>query len=441
MASINFWTRPQSKGLRRSWTQRLAITFTILAALGCFVVAIGLGAAQWVLSQRQLVALESPSDDLDVRQPRADVITPGATVNIDEPPVEEFDLVEPDAANFLLTGADSGTCGDQGDNPGIGERTDQGRSDTIMLWRVNPDTNDLAVLSFPRDLWVDRPGGFRSKINAAYQENNPKELVDTLYLNFGIPVDHYVQVDLCAFRTLVDAVDGVAIPFDTAIRDSKTGIAIYEPGCVNLDGDAALAYVRSRSLQIYDPETNSWRTDGTGDLGRISRQQDFVARLIRKVVDGGLYSPSKASGLIDTNREYLVTDAGLTINRMLEFANLLGDVETNKIASYQIESYSDSVGGASIQRMSIEGDNMQAILRVFRGQALLSDAPLQDFVVGDTSGTTAVAGSTPTTAPDDTAPDTIAATDDLVGGSTSLPSGMPQQDTIGLVPVDDNACH
>ena len=127
-----------------------------------------------------------------------------------------------------------------------------------MMWRVNPATSQVAVLSFPRDLWVTIAGrSSQQRINAAYERDNPQQLIDTIYQNFFIPTDHFVQVDFCAFKTLVDAVDGVTVPFATPVSDPTTGLYVPEAGCFTFNGDHALAYVRSRHLE-YQTLDGEW---------------------------------------------------------------------------------------------------------------------------------------------------------------------------------------
>ena len=141
-----------------------------------------------------------------------------------------------------------------------------------MLWRVNPATSQVAVLSFPRDLWVTIAGrSSEQRINVAYERDNPQRLIDTIYQNFLIEVDHYIQVDFCAFKILVDAVGGVSVPFDFPVRDPNTGLNVPEAGCFNFNGDHGLAYVRSRKLQ-YLTARGQWKQDGPSDLGRIAGQ-------------------------------------------------------------------------------------------------------------------------------------------------------------------------
>ena len=115
----------------------------------------------------------------------------------------------------------------------------------------NPSTNQVAVLSFPRDLYVTVDGGSKARINSAYRRDDPSRLQDTIFLNFRVPIDHYIQVDFCAFKRLVDAVGGVKVPFEYPARDPNTGLDVPASGgeCFEFDGDHALAYVRSRHYE------------------------------------------------------------------------------------------------------------------------------------------------------------------------------------------------
>ena len=200
-----------TKKVRRTWPQRVTFGLVIVVAVACFGTAAGLATGQWVLSQRNLIQLDSPTSDaghLGV----STVVVPGVSTTTAAPSDPDATtttivLAEPAAANFLIVGADSNGCLDNLD-PTIGDRSDLGeRGDTIMIWRANPETDQLAVLSLPRDLYVDIAGGRKARINSAYRRDDPSRLIDTIYLNFGVPVDHYVQVDFCAFQRLVDAVE------------------------------------------------------------------------------------------------------------------------------------------------------------------------------------------------------------------------------------------
>ena len=113
------------------------------------------------------------------------------------------------AQNFLLVGSDSRACIDP-NSPYAGAFLTDGsdigdRSDTIMLLRIDPDQSQAAILSFPRDLWV-RIGGTnrKARINSAFDKQDPSRLIQTIEQDFDVPVDHYIEVDFCAFKYLVD---------------------------------------------------------------------------------------------------------------------------------------------------------------------------------------------------------------------------------------------
>jgi LCP family protein required for cell wall assembly len=282
-------------------------------------------------------------------------------------------------------------------------------------------------------------------------------LIDTLQLNFGVPVDHYVQIDFCAFRQLVDAVGGIEVPFERPARDTASGLVVTETGCVNLDGDMALSYVRSRKYEYEDPiGSGTWIRDGTSDLGRIARQQDFVRRTIRKAINDGLYSPDIASALITANRDYVVTDAGLTARRLLEFANTLRDLDAATITAYRIESRTEiTAAGEDVQRPLINGSNMKAILSVFRGEALIASAPEQVLESTTTialpttsTSTTIPTATTTTTEPtsDESDADADADRDDGTAVTTTqAPTTVPQlevtENLAGVSPSRDLVCN
>ena len=387
-----------------------------------------------------------------------DAATTTSATDAPSPPVT-FPEADPEARNFLITGADNGACVDP-DSPyagTFGDRDEMGeRSDTIMVLRVDPSAQRVAILSFPRDLYVEIAGsGSMSRINSAYERDEPQRLADTIFANFDIPIDHYIQVDFCAFKTLVDAVGGVAVPFDFPARDDNTGLNVPTTGCFTFDGEHALAYVRSRKYEYEDPPgSGEWSEDPTSDLGRISRQQDFLRRTLASLLDTGPLNPRVARGLIRATTEYITTDRELTPARMLEFAGVMNDVDPDSILTYQIEATGRTVGGASVLIANTDGENMQAVLSIFRGETSLADAPEQVF---EQTTTALPRGSTTTVASESSAVDTGAPTSEagpadegaaetsativdttISGGGIS--GGDPEQNEFGIVPPRDQTC-
>jgi len=427
-------TPTSAKKVPRTWPQRLTVAAVFVMAMGSFGAASALYTGQRVVEDRNIApAIIDPSQAATLPD------QPAPSNETDEPdaPPETFPPAEPDAKNFLITGADNNSCidADSPYAPAFGDRSNIGeRSDTLMMWRVNPSTSQVAVLSFPRDLFVDIAGTSRKgRINEAYQRDNPQKLIDTIYQNFGINTDHFVQVDFCAFRTLVYAVGGVAVPFATPVRDPNTGLNVPEAGCFTFDGDHALAYARSRKLQYLD-ENGEWQQDGTSDLGRISRQQDFLRRTVSQLLSKGAYNPDVAGGLIETLSEYIVADPDLTPRKMLEFAGVLSGVDPAGITTYQINADPRTVQGNSVLVPSIGGDNMQAVLAVFRGEATLGDAPVQVF---DTSPDTGPAVEQPTST-DPTGDPDPGVTESVP--TATLPNVQPDQNQFGVVPDKNLSC-
>jgi LCP family protein required for cell wall assembly len=268
-------------------------------------------------------------------------------------------------------------------------------------------------------------------------KNDPTRLLGTIYNNFGIEVDHFIQIDFCAFKTIVDGLGGVAVPFEYPARDKNTGLerARRTGQCFTFDGDHALAYVRSRHYQ-YQDENGKWKEDPVSDLGRVSRQQDFLRRVLSAALDKGVTDPDVARSLIKAAQENVVVDSGLTINKMLEFVGVLRNFDPGSIATYQIEAKGANVGGNSVLLPKINGDNMQAILAIFKGEASLAAAPEQVFETTTTSAsTTTVSGPTTTARGSTTTTSTTTTT--VVEGP---PVTDPAENTKGIVPPRDVTC-
>lgn len=342
--------------------------------------------------------------------------------------------VDMSARNFLITGSDNGACVDP-DSPyasafdnrnGLGER-----ADTIMILRLDPTTNAGAVLSFPRDLWVKIAGKkSRSRINSAFNRDDPNTLVLTIWENFGIPVDHYVNVDFCAFKKIVDAVGGVRVPFATPIRDRNTGLNIENSGCHRFDGEEGLAYVRSRKLFYYDSDSQSWKQDPAADRGRISRQQDFLRRALQKALDVGAGSPTVAKDLIDAALQFVILDDQLTPGKLLELAQAMRNLDPATLKTYQVEGLGKLINGQSVIEPKLETDTMEGVLAVFQGKARLVDAPEQ----------LVEAPAPETSAPPSTTRSTGSSTTAVSGTTTTLPPVFVESNSVGVLPTDDPAC-
>lgn len=190
--------------------------------------------------------------------------------------------------NYLIVGSDSREGIDPDDpNAGafIGSEVTGTRTDTIMVLRVAGGESKL--LSIPRDLWVrNAVTGEVGRINSTYQ-TSPAALIQTVQQSLGIPVHHYLEIGFPSFGSLVDAVGGITVDFEHPARDEMSGLFVEQAGPVTLNGEQALAYVRSRQYQELIDGT--WQGDPTADIGRTERQRDFLTTLLGEV--GGSRNP------------------------------------------------------------------------------------------------------------------------------------------------------
>lgn len=156
---------------------------------------------------------------------------------------------------------------------GVDERdSDQGRSDTLMVVMLDPKTEQVTVLSIPRDTRVRIPGKGWDKINHAFAFGGHKLTQETVEDFLGVRIHHYVVIDFKGFKSIVDAVDGIDIDVEKRMyyEDPYDNLVIdLQPGMQHLTGEQAIHYVRYR--------------DEEGDIGRVKRQQKFIKALYDKV--------------------------------------------------------------------------------------------------------------------------------------------------------------
>jgi LCP family protein required for cell wall assembly len=214
-------------------------------------------------------------------------------------------------SNYLLIGSDTRKFLENSvEQEAFGDESDTGpqRSDTIMVLHTDPDSGRALLVSFPRDLWVDIPGEGGSRINAAFNDG-PQKVIDTLAANFDVPIHHYVEVNFGTFEDIVNAIGSVPVYFPAAARDKLSNLGVPFPGCVPVDGPTGLAFVRSRHLELLNPDTHEWQdADEIPDLGRIGRQQAFLREVGTRAMDTALSNPFKANEIADSAVKNLTLD-------------------------------------------------------------------------------------------------------------------------------------
>ena len=272
--------------------------------------------------------------------------------------------------NYLLVGSDSRAGADPSDPDfaaiGGADVVTGNRSDTVMILRRDLDGGPAALLSLPRDLCIDLPDCTKPRrINAAFQDG-PQALIDVIKNTFGIPIQHYVEIDFQGFKSLVNAIGGVEVCTWHPLRDTHTGLYIAEPGCTKLDGFQGLAYARSRHLETYDENTDTWHEDPASDFGRIKRQQDFINIVLEGAVAKVKGNPLQAGDVLVSITGALTIDSGLDV---IGAASAMREAVGGGLQKYTVPVQGKNVQGNA---MLVLADGFQAYIDYFRGT---TDAP------------------------------------------------------------------
>ncbi len=302
--------------------------------------------------------------------------------------------------NFLIVGSDSRSSISKSDADAAaflaapGAEGSGQRSDTIMVARVDAKNRTIDLLSFPRDLWVPiMPSGEAERINTAFAQgkdsaDGAQRLIDTIRADFGIEINHYVEINFGSFKGITEAVDGVPMYFDRQVRDRNSGLHVLQTGCVTLDGDAALAYARSRHLEYLDPKSKKWIQDPTADLGRISRQAFFMQTMFDRAQSKfGSMNVKAINDLVSSVADNLTLDEKLGIGDLVSLGRTFKGFSGSDIRTHSLPVYMDMTdGGASILRLDTAG--AEDVLNVFRNLPQGTTTPWSVVVtVTNASGT------------------------------------------------------
>ena len=349
--------------LRRTWPQRLLLGFNALLVVACLGAAAALYTFQDKLASVDTVAIDSSA---------AAPLDPGQVRNV------------------LIIGTDSAANLDE-DDPVNNGREGEHLADVIMIMRIDPTNGTARLLSIPRDTRVAiAPTGGMGKINAAMAGvDGPRNLIDTIRRNFGISIDNYVEVDFAAFKDLVEQLGGVPVYFAAPVRDKRSGLFVEEPGCVVLGPDQALAYARSRYFEYKDSD-GRWRTDQTSDLGRITRQQDFIKRSMRRASEAGLRNPGTAIGIVDAATGAVKMDDTLAVGTILDLVEVFRTFNPDELETQQIVTVGENRGGIAYQEV-VWDETMPMLLPMwgFDQNEVLTNNDIVVDVVGSRSDTEA----------------------------------------------------
>jgi LCP family protein required for cell wall assembly len=238
-----------------------------------------------------------------------------------------------DPMNLLLVASDSreGLSKDEANHLHLGTANyGAPRTDTMMLVHIGADAGSVSVISLPRDTLATIPAytddkgkhhaSHQAKLNAAFSEGGPAGMVATVEAMTGVQIDHYVEINFSGFLTMVNAVDGVEVCLAKPLKDPKSGLNL-PAGRQTIRGQQALAFVRARYV------------DATSDLGRMKRQQKFVASIVKKAESAGtLLNPVRLDSFLSAVAGSITTDSGLGQNQLLDLADRLKGTNPANVA-------------------------------------------------------------------------------------------------------------
>ncbi len=244
-------------------------------------------------------------------------------------------------------------------------------TDTIIVASIDPIAKEAALLSIPRDFWVEQPSGYKSKINQVYADAKSSKLDSYSYADrdsneaaekaekaginaiqdvvsetMGIPLHYYGMIDFVGFRKAIDTVGGIDINVseDMAVSESMwlTNVGRYyldvDEGWEHFDGVRGLAFSRSR------------KTSAKGDFARSERQRAVILGLKDKVLSTGtLANPVKLNQLMSDFSGQLSTD--FSVNEMLRLYDIGKEISGDKVVSVGLDEFvvGDMLNGLSVQ--------------------------------------------------------------------------------------------
>lgn len=208
--------------------------------------------------------------------------------------------------SVLLMGIDTGDMG----------RVDSGRSDTMMVMTVNPNTDRTTLVSIPRDTYTEMVGrGTDDKINHAYAFGGASMAINTVQNFLDIPIDYYVSVNMQGIQQIVDAVGGITLTASSSF--SQSGHSFVEGQSTQMDGEMALAYSRMRK--------------DDGDYARQGRQREVVLATVNKIAS--FNTILNYQSVLQTMEDNVATNMAFDemVNVFLNYQDAISNIEEVQI--------------------------------------------------------------------------------------------------------------
>jgi len=312
-------------------SQIILVLIILLAFVGAFF---GYRTLRKVVASNETFAL--PGDPVLATEETENEEETDATPRPTEIPAADLPTPEPwdgvSRVNLLVMGLDYRDW-EAGETP---------RTDTMIVFTLDPLNNTAGMLSIPRDLWVAIPGFDYGKINTAYYlgevynlpGGGPGLAARTVEELLGVPIHYYAQIDFQAFVDFIDHIEGVRLTFDEPMvldRLGKWNTVTIEPGVITLPGDYALAYVRAR------------KTEG-GDFDRAQRQQNLIMAVRDRILEFDMMPRLVARAPEIYNDLASGINTNLTLNEAIKLGWSVLDVDRDAIEQVIISNEYISFG-------------------------------------------------------------------------------------------------
>lgn len=243
---------------------------------------------------------------------------------------------------------------------GIDQRgKEKSRTDTIMIYRLDPIKKEVRLFSIPRDTYVNIPGRGMDKINHAHAFGDIPLSIQTIEGFLGIKIDHYVRVNFEGFKDLIDLVGGVEVDVEKNIN--RGGIVIKK-GLQRLSSEQALVYVRDR----YDP---------MGDIERVKRQQKFIRALVKEV---NSFEPKwKLARVVPDIYSNVETDVPMKAGN--EVLALMKDVDVNNAQFERVPGTFYNKNGISYWKPNLD-ETSALVNKIFKEETPVAGEPNESAV-------------------------------------------------------------
>jgi len=214
-------------------------------------------------------------------------------------------------------------------------------SDVVLILHLDWTNSTMSILSIPRDTFIPnaRSTG-ANKIDAALAEG-PSQLVNAIQQDFGIPIQHYVELNFETFANVVDALGGVNMYFPMPVYDAYSQLKQFTTGCVHLNGTEALTVVRARHLQYQSSPSDGsnpadWPQENLSDLARIRRNHEFLRVLGAAVQKQGLGDPITDAKIVNAVAPNLVVDQSFSTSQMINMILHFHNVNVGNVPQYTL---------------------------------------------------------------------------------------------------------